>query len=423
MDVMEPTPFWENTASYIMSQVFPDQLFFTVGTMYLFQGQPWRALDYMNLQDSDAYEYGGGLFLWYLADTYAPADGPQLVAEIWQNCVQTQYYNEPDYFDAIAETVAARGVPDSMEKILVDFSEARFFVGTRDDGEHIYGADQFSGAEVALAAHHSASQLPALQESPPPAQAPASFGSNHVLVDLPADYPNPLTVRFDGDDDTRWAARVVLFGDGRPTQSKPMTLAPGTWDGSAVIQPTGDTGLLLLVVNLGDAGYDPDTFDSYSGWPVSSYTYDVEPILPPPTVLSLDPAVVERGQQGVFFKLYGTGFQAGGDFALVFDDPDLQLSSLDRVLLDEVSFRLTVPLGTALGPMDLTVHNRDGQQVFAPGILTVVEVGALDPDGGPGSGDEPKGGCGCRAAVDPAAALTPLLVLLLGLAVRRRRRR
>ena len=45
-------------------------------------------------------EYGGGLFVWYLADTFAPQDRPQFVAQIWQNCVQNSLPNDPDYFDA-----------------------------------------------------------------------------------------------------------------------------------------------------------------------------------------------------------------------------------------------------------------------------------------------------------------------------------
>lgn len=428
MDVMEPTPFWENTATYIMSRVFPEALYFTVGTMYLFQGQPWRALDYMNLQNSDAYEYGGGLFLWYLADTYAPDEAPQLVAEIWQNCVQYNWFNEPDYFDAIEETVAARGFVHTMEEILLDFSEARFFVGTRDDGEHIQNAYQFNNAEVALAAHHSDSQLPLRSESPPPTKAPASFGSNHVLVDLPSGYAFPISVRIDGDDDTRWAARVVLFGGGQATDATPLDLAADTWDATVVVQPAGHDSLLLVVANLGDEGYDPDDYDSTSGWPVSSYRYTIEPVLDPPTDLVLEPAVVERGQQGVFFVLRGTGFQAGGVFDLELADPHIQVASIDRVQAEEVAFRLTIPLLTDLGAKDLVVTNRDGQQTTAPGILTVVERGSIAPDGGtdPEAYITGGGGCDCRTA-GGAPTTGMALVLGLGLALlllgRRRRRR
>jgi len=427
MDALEPAPFWENTASYIQSRVFPGQLGFTIGTMFLFQGQPWRALDYMNQQNSDAYEYGGGLFVWYLADTYAPADPPQFVAEIWRNCVQNAQLNEPDYFDAIEATVADRGFDHTMEEILLDFSEARFFVGSRDDGEHIFGAWQFDNAEVALAAQHFHGQLPIRQESPAPTKAPAAFGANHVLLDLPAFYEHPIAVRFNGDDDTRWAARVVLSGGGQATDSVALTLDPETWDGTVVVQPAGYDTLLLVVANLGDDGYDPDQYMAPSSWPVSSYTYTFEPVLELPSELILEPSVVERGQQGVPFVLRGAGFQAGGEFRLAFGDEAIQVASIDLVLPDAVSFQLTIPLLTELGAKDLILTNRDGQQLTAPGILTVVERDTLRPDGGPGGGDTPRVGCGCRAADGASAAGTgtglgmALLLALMWLWRRRRR--
>ncbi|MEN8163954.1 MAG: DUF6055 domain-containing protein, partial [Acidobacteriota bacterium] len=106
MDCLEPVGIWENTATYIMGQVFPDASYFTIGTMPYYQSQPWRALDYMNQGASDYYEYGGGLFIWYLADTFAPAEGPAFAAEIWQNSVQDHWENEPDYYDGIEAAVA-----------------------------------------------------------------------------------------------------------------------------------------------------------------------------------------------------------------------------------------------------------------------------------------------------------------------------
>ncbi len=428
MDVLEPTAFWENTATYIMSRVFPEAMNYTMGTMSYFQEQPWRALDYMNIQNSDLYEYGGGLFVWYLADTYAPQEPPQFVAEIWQNCVQTGFSNEPDYFDAIEDTVADRGFDHTIEEILLDFSEARFFVGSRDDGEHISGAVQFHGAEVVLAAHHYQSDLPLRSKSPPAFAEPASFGSNHILMDLPASYDHGLTVRFDGDDDTRWAVRMLLFGGGEAMKTVDLDLSADSWDASVVVEPEGYESLLLVVANLGEPGYDPDRYTA-NNWPISSYTYGIEPVMDPPSDLLLEPAVVERGRQDVSFVLRGKGFWAGGEFDLEVVDPNMLVVAIDRVLSEEVSFRLTIPLLTDLGDKDLIVTNSDGQRVTAPGILKVVEYGSIVADGGLGSGDRIMGGggCGCRsqggAPTDGLELLLILpLVLWLGLVWRRRRR-
>ncbi len=415
MDVLEPAAFWENTSTFIMSRVFPDQVFYTVYMMSMFQQQPWRALDYMNMQYSDGYEYGGGLFLWYLANTYAPSDPAQFVAEIWQGCVQDSLPNEPDYFDSIEALLAERGHDLTMEDVLMDFSEARFFVGTYDDGAHVPNAFQLDSAEVAVVARHSYAQLPLRGEAPLASRQPAAFGSNHLLLDVPTSAADPIRVLFDGDDDTRWRARAVLFGADRQTVSTELELSVGTWDGSVLLEPQGYDGILLVVANLGQEGYDPDQYDSYRPWPTSGYTYGFERVLELPSDLSLVPEVLERGRQNVEVVLQGVGLVGGGDFNLEFADPDIQIVSIDLVMADQVSFKITIPMLVELGPKDLVVTNSDGQQVTANGILTVVDPGDIPADGGVGGGDRSAAGCGCGTGGEAGGSGLVLAGLLLWL--------
>ncbi|MFH2007103.1 MAG: DUF6055 domain-containing protein [bacterium] len=424
MDCTETIGFWENTATYIMGQVYPQQVYYTIGIMPYFQAQPWRALDYMNQNNSDLYEYGGGLFVWYLADTFAPNDGPWFVAEIWEASIGTNFYNnEPDYYDGIEAAVAARGGTETMEDILIDFSESRFFVGSWSDGAHINGAGQFWDAEVELTARHPSAALPVRDAQPPMERRPAPYGSNQILVDLNPSDQRPIQVRFDGEDDTRWAVRVVLFGSGQSTVSQALPLDETTWDGSVVVEPAGFTGLLLVVANQGDEGYDPDA----RAWPLAGYVYDVEPVVAPATLAALDPDTVERGQQGVVFRLTGSGFVLDAGFDLAFDDPTIEIGSIDSVTDTEVLFTATLPALTELGPKTILVTNGGGEQLSGVGFLTVVEQGSIGPDGGPGD-DNPKSGCGCGTgrggAGSGASVALPLLLGLLGLLllVRRRRR-
>ncbi len=413
MDILEPTAFWENTATYIQSRVFPDQLYFTVSIMYLFQEQPWRALDYMNTLNSDAYEYGGALFVWYLADTFAPTAPAQFVGEIWQESVQTTMANEPDYFDAIETVVAARGFERTMEEILLDFSEARFFVGSRDDGEHITNAYQFEDAEVVLAAQYSHMSLPLKDESVLEQRWPAAFGSNHVLVNLPVQYTDPIVVSFNGADETHWGVRVLLIEGGSGTEATELVLDAETGDGSVVVEPNGHRGLLLVVANYGAGDYDPDQYNMGRPWPTSEYLFSVEPVVPPASNLSLEPAEVERGQQDVALELHGTGFASGEAFNLEFTDPNVQIVSIDWILPTQVSFKVTVPLLTELGEKDLIVTNRDGQQTTATGILTIIENSSVK--------DGEKPGCSCRSGGATPLAGLPILLALLFLGLRRRR--
>ncbi|MDY0000479.1 MAG: hypothetical protein RBU30_04205, partial [Polyangia bacterium] len=349
MDCLEVTTFWENTATYVMSQVFPDAWWYTVGTMSYFQSQPWRALDFMQYPYSDLYEYGGALFVYYLAETFSPTGYPVvpksvLLRKIWEASMQSTGFNEPDYYDAIETVLASDDVPTSMEELLMDFSEARYFVGSQDDGAHLPGASQLWDAELSLVAEHTSSALPVRGASPPSAKRPAPFGSNHVLVSFPSTYGHSLVVRFDGDDETRWGVRLVRFGRGT-TVSEALDLAEETWDGSAVVETTGFTKLLLVIANLGDEAYDPDR----RSWPVASYSYDVSPVLPAPVIEGIIPDVVARGQQNLPVRLLGSGFATGPEFFLRFEDPNVQVVSLDYLSATEILFSITVPQRTELG--------------------------------------------------------------------------
>ncbi len=422
MDCAEVTTFWENTSVYIASRVYSSELWYAVYSMPYFQSQPWRALDYMRQPDSDLYEYGGGLFTLWLADQYPMPDvfpslaGPRLLRAIWEASMQNGMYNEPDYYDAIEDVLQAQGHDLTMRDVLVDFSEARFFVGSYDDGAHISNAGQFQDAEVTLVAHHDPSDLPLYDQHPASNQQPAPFGANHILIDLSSNDTHDLHLEFDGADDTDWNLRVVTFGEGT-TATQDMILDDETQDGSLLLAHGDYDEVLLVVNNLGGRSYDPDARD----WPTADYSYTVRAVFPPATLDQLEPNVVEQGQQNVALRLTGSGFEQGPEFFLKFEDSSIQVVSLDDVTPTEIDFTITVPRLTELGPKTLILSNGDGAVARGEGMLEVVAPGA--GDAGPGD-DNPKDGCGCRGAdgAGGASALFLGLALLLGLAWIRRRR-
>jgi MYXO-CTERM domain-containing protein len=414
MDCVELVAFWENTATYMMAEVFPDAWFYATYTLPYFQSQPWKALSFMSQASGDAYEYGGALLLFYLTDRYAPTDGPIFTREIWEASMQDGWSNEPDYYDAIGAVIASRDPGASFDRMFMDFSESRFFIASNDDGQHLSYADQLDGAEVTVTASHGPTTLPLRDVSPPTNRKPQAYGSNHLRVDLPAGTTRPVVVGFDGDDETRWGVQVVRFGSGLPTLSQAIALTPGTWDGTALVDPTGYSRLLLVVGNLGKEGYDPDPGVGAT----ASYRYGVEVLSAPPTLLSLTPATVERGTQNVVMRLVGSGFVEGPEFSMAFTDPSLQIVSIVDVGANAIELVLTVPGLTEVGPKTLTVTNRPGVATSAD-LLTVTERVVPGADAGPGA-DDPDPGCGCRTSRPDAA---PILGLLLGLLLLRRRRR
>jgi uncharacterized protein (TIGR03382 family) len=406
MDCIEQRTFLENTAVFIEGLTHPDFFASTLWFIPYFQAQPWRALDYF--ESGSGYPYGGVLWLHYLADKLAVADAGIFARELWEASMQdSDFINEPDYFDAIETVAAAYGADaTSMESLYADFAEARYFVGSQDDGQHITGADVFD-AEPAVGLRHSVEDLPVVERQPPSEQRPATFGTNYVRVDVTADWSWPVSVRFDGDDTSRWAVRVVLWGEGLTTVSETMTLDPVTRTGAVTVNPAGYDEILMVVANLGDESYDPDD----SGYPLASYYYSLEPVLDPAVVTAIVPAAVKRGQQNLHMRLIGENFVYGPEFEVRFNDPMLQVVSIDSFSSSQVMFTLTVPAGASLGPYDVTLVNSGGQEATGEGLVTVVDE--LDtPDPGP----KPKG-CQTGAAPGPTSLL---LVLLLLAALRRR---
>jgi len=393
MDCEEITTFWENTSTYIMSQVYSTAWDYTLYTMAFFQSDPWRPLDYMLPSAAPFYEYGGALLLLYLTDTYAaPGEGGAMTAEIWAAAMQDADadFNEPDYFDAIATVVGSRGGATDFDDIFVDFSEARYFVGERDDGQHITDAHTYYGAEVTLAARHWASSLPVLTGYVEEEMWPEEYGVAYVRLDLGGRYPYGLKLRFDGSDRTRWRVRLVRHGGGLTTTRTDLDLTPETFTGELTLPPSDHPELLLLAASLGPPGWDPDSSSTRS----YLFVYDIEPVLPPLSIWGLDPTPLEAGWMALPMELHGDGFADGAAFDVAFDHPGLHVAAVNTVDPTRVSFILSVSRDVPPGPYNVVVTNRDGVQATGADLLTVVEKGALttpDPD------PPPKEGCGCRA--------------------------
>jgi MYXO-CTERM domain-containing protein len=374
--------------------------------MYMpyFQQQPWRALDFMDERQSDGYEYGGALLPLYLVGAYAPDDGPVMMRQIWQESRQpwSAQDNDPSYYDGIAEVVAARGGPARMEDIFVDFSEARFFVGNNDDQAHIPQARRMWDAEPTVSQRHGASELPIVAASPSASQRPSPFGANYVRLDNLGE--QPLRVEFDGDDATRWEARVVLFGGGVPTASQTIALNAGTFDGGLTVTPAGHASALLVVANLGPEDYDPNS----RRWTPSGYSYGVREVPAAPALERAEPGQLERGVDGQAVALVGIGFVASERFAVELQAEGVTVVSAEVEAHNVVRLIVDVDEDAALGPVAVRVVNDEESEAMADGLLEIVEP------------EVELGGCECRGAAGGDEA--GLLALLgLGLLCGRRR--
>jgi MYXO-CTERM domain-containing protein len=431
MDCQEVVTFWENTSTYIMGEVYPDGRYYARWMMSAFQATPWRALDFMNSRESDGYEYGGVLLPIFLTATWAPQDGPVFMRQVWEATMQDGEYNRVDYFDAIMTALQPRGGPPDFDSLFMAFSEARLFLGNDDDGQHMPGASEFVEAYLEMTSFHTSNELPIAGATPPPAQRPAPYGLNFIMLYVSQSFGQDLRFTISADPDVTWYVKAFMSRGPEPPATVEIPVDRWTLEGSAVLPTAGRGRLVVMVGNLGDGRYDPND----RRWPLSGYYYSMEAVAPPPSVTGVTPAQVVRGTRGNRVTLQGSGFTAGSGFSVAVDNPGVHVSAVDQVQATAVKVKLDVDADTTLGPCGVTVTNPGGLQVTAPGVLEVVEVtradggvrrdaGGLAPDADttPGHDDDGPAVPGCACQGERGGGGGPAWLGLLAVATAWRRR-
>ncbi|MCC7384031.1 MAG: hypothetical protein IT384_19470 [Deltaproteobacteria bacterium] len=385
MDMMEPASFFENTASYVESLVFPAGRLSTVAMYPFFQSQPYRPLEWAASGRSDGYEYGGGLWLLFLAHEYGAGD-PRFVRRLWEGSVQEGPLNEPDHRDVIDQLVAGQGGAASA---VAAFGVARFFTGAYDDGAHFPSAREWSGSEVRLTASWNARQLPILDQRPDPSTRPRPSGCNYVAVTADPRSALPLRITFDGDPGRPWNVTVIERPPGSPAVVRALTLDAEAHGVITVSQEDIDMAVLAVCQGLWP---DQDFDDKY--WPDGDYRYSVELDVPAPVLLAMTPAELTLGAHRSEATLTGRDFHAGPGLEVVVSGTKVAVSEVTAVSAAELRVLLTVGPDAALGPRDVSVINPGGASHTAPALLNVrpAEVpAALGPPEGAAAG------CGCSS--------------------------
>jgi hypothetical protein len=413
MDVGEVVAFMENTATWIEAMTFPEAAQFLPYVFPYFQEQPHRPLEYMRMNGSDIYEYGGALWVHFLETLYGAGD-PAWIRSIWEACVQNLGINEPDYLDAIDERLAEVG---GLAEAVRTFARYRFFIGGDDDGQHLPGAGEWYGAEVARAATWSTSNLPVIDAGPASlATRPQPNGCNYVVLEVSTRPELPLKVTFAGDPALRWNVDLLQVAAGAPTTVTRVNPAEEA-SAAVTVDASALDRLVLVICQLGAPGYDPDP----RHWTAGDYRYRLEPDVPAPEVTAVTPDTLAQGAPDGTLLLAGARFSTLPGLAVRTAPADVILR-LEAVVSDtELRVTAFVPPGAALGPRDVVVTNPGGREGVAPAALTIVAPGAdAGPDAGGGTGGGGEG-CGC-AAGGSRSAPAPLVVALFSLWIIRRRR-
>jgi MYXO-CTERM domain-containing protein len=415
MDYGERVAFMENTASYVEAEIFPEGWWYTVATFPYFQSKPWRPLEY-KATPTDIYEYGGALWVHFLAYLYGNED-PRWVRQIWEGTVQNGPINEPDYFDALDDMLGGVG---GLAESIKTFSEYRYFIGADDDGQHLPGASEWWDSEVWRTATLSTLQLPVRDAAPADSSTrPMPNGCNYIVLEVSSAQDWPLRFGFRGDAGLRWFVNVMQVAQGQTTESAELTV-DASGQGQLSLDVNALDEAVLVVCHLGQEGYDPDQH----AWVAGGYHYTIEYDIPAPTVTGVSPDRIAQGAHGVSLSVFGTGFVQDPELAVSLSGNRVALAFEEYVSDQELRVTVTVTPDAELGPRSITVTNPGGSAGVGPGLLTIVSPGEL-PDAGPDGGTtpaDPGPGCGCQAGgADPSPGLLLLLGVGLWLGGRRRR--
>jgi hypothetical protein len=123
-DWWEDIAFMEASANWATELVYDDLNVYWKFLPY-FQAEPFLALDFVSIKNP--YQYGMMLWPMFL-DERLPGGRGHAHRLIWENSIQNDMRNEPDFLDAALPLARAAGIAD-LGDLLAEFSIWRLFVG------------------------------------------------------------------------------------------------------------------------------------------------------------------------------------------------------------------------------------------------------------------------------------------------------
>lgn len=376
MDCLEPSSFWENTASYMMLAVYPGSIWYVRYFLQSFQVAPhWSVADG---NQNSAYWYGGFIWPYFLSSAYAPEwnDGSYM-REIWERAMQSSNFstNEPHCLDAI-DAQLRESNESSLDAAFHDFSRARFFIDDRMDPDYsvLPHADRLSPSPVLAG---TITVLPEQQTITPPKSIwPKPLGVNYWILETPANFNRNMTLEVITEDDAPWHFQLVNLTGSPAVQH---------FDSSGqrfsfTFDPLPGGRQLLIVEHMAGPDFNPN-FVPRDG---TEYKMYLRSTIPLPIVTTVTPGMVYEGSE-VVLNVYGANLLENCQFSFV---PDQSFEILEVIGTTEVQrqLRVRIPKGVLLGEYAVVATNPDGGSFRLDNAFTVVN--------NPGASSS-KDGCSC----------------------------
>jgi len=393
MDCLEQLSFFENTSTFVMAPVFPDDgTAYQNGVLSEFQSKPESST--CRGETGGGFMYGGFLWPHFLAYTYGnEASGPILIRRIWEGAMQTDGINAVNYMKSIDDLLKSEHGA-TVDEAFEEFSIARFFLDDR--------------AEFALASIKNASQYhsnPHLsgtitvnwttKNEIAADSAPEEYGVNYWNLVASSDFSREVSIDFSTDAVGPWALMLFSTADDNIVRVEPN-------EGIAHLTYTPSPGetRFLAIARTGDEEFSPAEIAA-----AEAYELTVGPTVPAPVIDGAYPKVAMQSTE-VEVTIEGEHFQEG---AVVRLSPE-GISVNSVTFVDDTTLRAVLTIG-ADSPAcfyTLTVENPDGAECSSIGAL---EVRALEPVDVASKGGEED--CACIAVGGAPLLLPSLLQSLL----------
>jgi len=259
----EMASFYENSATWVEPHVYFEYASDAWAYDWDFQRAPEKAVCWFD--NSGLFQYGGFLWPEFLEDRINGWE-PDLVREVWDICRDEVGNDETNYFEAFVEVANTNDQNPprggwTLQDLLTDFAEWRYFVrGEVDDNHFTHGA-QFT--RVPVVPEHRHSTLPAVCPAVLP-NVPDFFGCNYIRFDEATGSTPTLKVFFEGEKDYanapfQWRLLIIkLFEVGGAyeieTHDVPTDTGTLLFD---ITEADQCERLVMCVLNFGIGGTNP----------------------------------------------------------------------------------------------------------------------------------------------------------------------
>jgi hypothetical protein len=401
MDCLEPTSFWENSASYMMLAVYPGSIWYVRYFLESFQVAPhWSVSDG---NQNSAYWYGGFIWPYFLISAYGDDWTDAIwLREVWERSMQSSNFssNIPHYMTAIDDQLTEAGDGDLVSAFHA-FCRARFFLGEETSTHHSVLPHASQLEPIPTVAGSLVVDFEPQEHTPPRANWPKPYGVNYYRLEVPSDYDRNTTLEVVTGNENPWHFQLVPF-DGASEileWDSAGTRTSFTWD------PRPGKRYLFIVEHLGSGTFHPNSIPGQG----TEYTIFLRPTIGLPKVTSVSPGQVYDGTE-VFLSVYGQNF-FDGRTVTVFPDQGIEVLEVTGSTEVQLRVKLRIPRGTTLGTYGLTVTNADGGAARVDEAFEVVKNPVAAPT---------EDGCSCSSRPGRPARLGWLLLPLMFFVLRRR---